>query len=88
MPLGASLPFEIPQLRTLCLTLYPILIGLFGSLQTNFLSSSCIFDIIPLSDAGLVKNIFPICRFLFCPIYCILCITEAFQFYEIPFVYS
>jgi hypothetical protein len=28
--LGASQPFEIPQSRILCLSLYPILIGLFG----------------------------------------------------------
>ena len=48
--LGASLPFNIPQLRILCLALYPILIGLFGSLESNFLSSLCILDISPLSD--------------------------------------
>jgi len=31
------------------------LIGLFGSLESNFLSSLYIFDISPLSDVGLVK---------------------------------
>jgi hypothetical protein len=36
---GPSQPFCIPQLRILCLTLYPILIGLFDLLESNFLSS-------------------------------------------------
>ena len=31
------------------------LIGLFGSLESNFLSSLCILNISPLSDVGLVK---------------------------------
>jgi hypothetical protein len=35
--------------------LVPILIGLFASLESNFLSSWYILDIIPLSDLGLVK---------------------------------
>ena len=55
MFLGASQPFGIPQLRILCLALYPILIGLFGSLESNFLSSLYISDISPLLDLGLVK---------------------------------
>ena len=33
----------------------PFLIGLFGSLESNFLSSLYILDISPLSDVGLVK---------------------------------
>jgi hypothetical protein len=52
--LGASWPFDIPQLRILCLALYPFLIGLFGSLESNFLSSLYILDISPLLDVGLV----------------------------------
>jgi hypothetical protein len=39
--LGGSQPFDNPQLKILCLALYPnnpILIGLFGSLECNFLS--------------------------------------------------
>jgi hypothetical protein len=43
--LGASQPFDIPQLRILCLPLYPFFIGLFDSLGSNFLSSSDILDI-------------------------------------------
>jgi hypothetical protein len=34
--LAASRPFEIPQLKILCLALYPFLIGLFDSLKSNF----------------------------------------------------
>jgi hypothetical protein len=52
--LGASQPFSIPQLRIRCLALYPILIGLFGILESNFLSSLYILDIIHLSDLGLM----------------------------------
>ena len=48
--LGAS------QLRILCLALYPIFkTRLFGSLESNFLSSLYILDISPVSDLGLVK---------------------------------
>ena len=54
--LGASQPSKIPLLRILCLALYPIFkkIGLFGFLESNFLSSSYSLDINTLSDAGLV----------------------------------
>jgi hypothetical protein len=48
--LGASWPFDIPQLRILCLALYPFLIGLFGSLESNFLSSLYILDFKPLKE--------------------------------------
>ena len=41
--LGASWSFDIPQLKSLCLALYPIL--KFGSLESNFLSSLFILDI-------------------------------------------
>jgi hypothetical protein len=55
--LGASQPFEIPQLRIFFFFSYVphFLIGLFGSLESNFLSSLYILDISPLSDVGLVK---------------------------------
>jgi ABC-type multidrug transport system permease subunit len=62
------------------------LIGLFGSLLSNFLSSVYILDINPLLDVGLV-NIFSqsvgCCFFL---IDSFLCLTEVLQFYEVPFV--
>jgi hypothetical protein len=54
--LGAPLPLNIPQLKILCLALYPILsIGLFVSLESNFLISLYILYISPLSDEELVK---------------------------------
>ena len=49
---SASQPLKIPQLRILCLVLHPFLIGLFGSLESNFLSSLYILDISTLSDIG------------------------------------
>jgi hypothetical protein len=55
LSLGASQPFDIPWLRALCLALYPNFIGLFGSLESNFLSSLYILDINRLSDERLVK---------------------------------
>ena len=56
--LGASQPFDFSQLRILFSPVTHFLIGLFGSLESNFLSSLYILDISPLSDVGLVK-IFP-----------------------------
>ena len=46
--LGVSQSFEVPQLRILCLALYPILIGLLVSLESKFLSS--LLNISPLSN--------------------------------------
>jgi hypothetical protein len=51
--LAASQQFSIPQLRILYLAHF--LIGLFGILESNFLSSLNILDISPLSDLGFVK---------------------------------
>ena len=53
--LGASQPFDIPQLKILCLAPHPILIGLFDSLLSNFLSSLYILHISPLLNVGLAK---------------------------------
>jgi hypothetical protein len=53
--LGASELFGIPQLRILCLALYPVFNRAIVSLESNFLSSFYILDISPLSDLGLVK---------------------------------
>ena len=53
--IGISQPFGCPQLRILCSALYPILIVLPCSLESNFLSSLYILYIRPLSDVGLLK---------------------------------
>ena len=53
---GASEPFEIPQLKTPCLALTPFLIGLFDTLESNFMSSLYTLDACPLLVVGLVKT--------------------------------
>jgi len=53
--LETSQPLDIPQLRIICLVCTKFLIGLFGTLESNFLSSLYILDFSPLSDVGLVK---------------------------------
>jgi hypothetical protein len=64
------------------------LIGLFGFLVINFLSSLYILDISSLLNVGLVKIFWPICRLQICLIDHVLCFTEAFEFHEVPFVNS
>ena len=59
-----------------------LLIGLFGSLESNFLSFLYILDISPLSDVGLVKDLLPICWLPFCPL------PYRRQLYEVTFVDS
>jgi hypothetical protein len=69
-------------------------IGLFGSLESNFLSSLYInflsslyiFDISPLFDVVLVKIFSQSVGW--CLIDSVLCLTEALQFYEVSFVHS
>jgi hypothetical protein len=62
-------------------------IGLFGSLESSFLSSLYKLDISSLSDVGLVKIFCKSVGRCYCPIESVLCLTEALQFYEVPFVY-
>ena len=53
--LGASQAFEIPWMKILFSSVPQCLIELFDSLESNYLSSVYILDIIPLSDVGFVK---------------------------------
>jgi hypothetical protein len=54
--LGAFQPFSLPQLRIFLFSSVPnFLIVLFGSLESNFLSSLYILDISPLLDVVLTK---------------------------------
>jgi hypothetical protein len=62
------------------------LIGLFEFLESSFLSSLYILDIISPIRFRIGKNLFQICWWPFCLIYSVFCITEALQFYEVPFV--
>ena len=68
-------------------TIPHFLIELFGFLVVSFLSSLYTLDISPLLDVVLVK-FFPICRLSICPIDYVLCLTEDFQFHEVPFIDS
>ena len=52
---GTSQPFGISVENSLFSSVPHFLIGLFGSLKSNFLSSLYILDICPLLDVGLVK---------------------------------
>ena len=60
------------------------LIGLFDSLESNFLSSLCILDISPLSDVGLVKILSQSVGCHFCLLDSVLSLTENLQFHEVP----
>ena len=60
--------------------------GLFELLESSFLSSLYILDISRLSDLGLVKILSQSVVSLFCLIDSVFCLTEALQFYEVPFV--
>jgi hypothetical protein len=64
------------------------LIGWFGFLIVTFLNSLYILDITLLLDMRLVKIFFLICRLPICLIDYVLCLMEAFQFYEVPFINS
>ena len=61
------------------------LMGLFDFLESTFLSSLYILDISPLSDLGLEK-ILSQSVVAFLSYNSVFCLTEAFQFYEVPFV--
>ena len=59
--------------------------GLFDFLESSFLSSLYILDISPPSDLGLVKIISQSVGGLFVLLTSVFCLTEALQFYEVPF---
>jgi hypothetical protein len=77
--LSASLLFEISLFRILFCSVPYFKIGLFDSLESNFLSSSYILETISLlSDPS--EAIFQICRLSFSSIVSVLCLAEAFKF--------
>jgi hypothetical protein len=81
--LGASQPFDIPQLKIIYLALYHILIGLYDSQECNFLRFLYMLYMLSI-EYRIGKDLFPICCWPFCPIGSVLCLTEALQFYEVP----
>jgi hypothetical protein len=86
--LGASQLFCIPQLRILGLALNPIFnkVIWFSGVQLHEFFVYIEYD--PTVRIRIGKDLFPICWLLFCPINSVLCLTEALQFYEVPFVDS
>ena len=74
------------SVRIPCLALYPILIGLFDSLEFNFLRSLYILNISPLSNVGLVKIFSKSvgCHFVFLTVS--FSLKKHFQFYDVTFV--
>ena len=84
--LGASWPFNIPQLKILCLALYPIFnrVIWFSGVLTSWVL--CIYWILALDQMWDWWRSFPICWWLFCLLESIFCLTEGLQFYEVPFV--
>ena len=64
------------------------LMGIFDFLESTFLSSLYILDIIPLSDLGQVKILSQSVGGLFCLIDSVFCLAEALQSHEVPFVNS
>ena len=64
------------------------LIGLFGSLKTNFLSSLYTLDINTLSDGGLLKIFSQFAGGNSVLLTVPFCLTESLQFYEVTFVDS
>ena len=61
-------------------------IGLFGFGGVNILSSLFTLDISLPLNIGLVKIIFPICMLPIFPIDGVFCLTEVFQFHEVPVI--
>ena len=37
-------------------------------------------------QCGVVEDLFPLCKLLFCLVDNVLCFTETFQFQEVPFI--
>jgi len=76
---GNSLFSSVPQ----------FLIGLFGSLESTFLSSLYVLDISPLLDVELAKIFSQSVGCCFVPLTVSFALQkEALQFYEVPFVNS
>ena len=69
-------------MRVLCLGLYYIFYWIICFLMINFLyfgDQSSVW-------CGVSEDVFPFCRLPFCLIDSVLCLTETFQFHEVPFI--
>ena len=86
--LGASQPFSIPQLIILCLVLYPIFNRVIWFSRVLLLEFFAYIGYYFTTRCRICKDLFPICCLPFCLIDSVLCLTEALQFYVVPFVNS
>jgi hypothetical protein len=86
--LGAYQTFGIPQLRILCLAQNPNFNRVIMFSGDQLLELFVYIEYKPFIKCRLGTDLFPICWFMFCPIDSVLCLTEALQFYEVPFVNS
>ena len=70
--LGASQPFGTPQLRIVCLALYPI----FN--RVICFSGVYLLEFFVYTRCWIDKELFPICWLPFCPIESVFCLIEAY----------
>ena len=82
---GASQPFGIPHLIILCLAPYPIFNRVIWFSGVQLLEFFLYTEYHPPIGFRIDKDLFPICWWHFCLIDSVLCLTEALQFYEVPF---
>jgi len=85
---GASQPFSIPQLRILCLALYPIFNRVILSSGVYLPELFVYIGYYSPIWFRIGKDPFPIWWWPFCLTDGVFCLTEALQFYEVPFVNS
>jgi hypothetical protein len=78
--LGAFHPFIIPQLRILCLALFPMFKKCYLFLWSLTSWVLGIYWILASIRFRIGKDLFPICRLPFCLINTVFCLTEACNF--------
>jgi hypothetical protein len=83
--LHASQPLGVPQFRILCLALYHIFNRVIWFSGVKLLEFFIYIGYQPPIGFRIGKDLFPICYLVFSPIDSVLCLTEALQFYEVPF---
>jgi hypothetical protein len=86
--LGASEPFNIPQFKILCLALYPIFNRIIWFSRVCLLDFFVYIGYNSSIEFRFHKDLFSFCWLLFCLMVSVLCLTEALQFYEVPFFNS
>jgi hypothetical protein len=86
--ISAFQSFHIPQLRILFLTVYPSFNRIIYFSGVELLEFFAYIGHEASIRLRIIKDLFPICWLPFCLIDSVLCLTEALQFSEVPFVHS